>query len=83
MEILFQMKIGDAVEARVGNGHVIAKLKEILPPNGPELAQVRDQVTGAVGSALANDLVTAFTRTVSEEFNVVLNREAIDQLIPQ
>ncbi|MGY8963884.1 MAG: hypothetical protein ACKVKT_10040, partial [Rhodospirillales bacterium] len=32
MEILFQMKIGDAVEARVGNGHVIAKLKEILPP---------------------------------------------------
>ena len=83
MEILFQMKIGDAVEARVGNGHVIAKLKEILPPNGPELAQVRDQVTGAVGSALANDLVTAFTRTVSEEFNVVHNREAIDQLIPQ
>ena len=83
MEILFQMNIGDTVEARVGNGHVIAKLKEILPPNGPELAQVRDQVTEAVGSALANDFVAAFTKTVSEEFNVVVNREAIDQLIPQ
>ena len=83
MEILFQMNIGDTIEARVGNGHVIAKLKEILPPNGPELAQVRDQVTEAVGSALANDFVAAFTKTVSEEFNVVVNREAIDQLIPQ
>lgn len=83
MDLLFQANIGDVVEARVGNGHVIAKLMEILPPDGAELDQVREQVSSAVGSALANDLVAGFTKTVTEEFNVVLNREAIDQLIPQ
>lgn len=83
MDLLFQANIGDVIEARVGNGHVIAKLMEVLPPEGAELAQVREQVDQAVGSALANDLVAGFTRTVTEEFSVVLNREAIDQLIPQ
>jgi peptidyl-prolyl cis-trans isomerase D len=83
MDLLFQANTGDVVEARVGNGHVIAKLVEIIAPDGTELDQVRQQVTGAVGSALANDLVAGFTKTVTDEFSVVLNREAIDQLIPQ
>lgn len=83
MDLLFQANIGDVVEARVGNGHVVAKLMEILPPDGAELDQVREQVSSAVGSALANDLVAGFTKTVTEEFDVVLNREAINQLIPQ
>lgn len=83
MDQLFQADIGDVVQARVGAGHVVARLKEILPPEGADLAQVREQVVSAVTQALADDLVAGFTDAMTREFDVVINREAIDQLIPQ
>ena len=83
MERLFEADTGDVVQARVAGGHIVAKLNEILPPDAAELEQIREQVAGAVSSSLSNDLVAGFTQSVTREFNVVLNREAIDELIPQ
>ena len=83
MEKLFQANTGDVVQARVAGGHIVAKLSEILPPDAAELQQIREQVADAVSSSLTNDLIAGFTQSVTREFNVVLNREAIDELIPQ
>ena len=83
MESLFEANTGDVVQARVAGGHIVAKLTEILPPDAAELEQIREQVATAVSSSLTNDLIAGFTQSITREFNVVLNREAIDQLIPQ
>ncbi len=83
MERLFQANTGDVVQARVAGGQIVAKLSEIISPDAAELEQIRDQVENAVSSSLANDLIAGFTKSVTREFKVVLNREAIDELVPQ
>lgn len=83
MDLMFQANIGDVVEARVAAGYVIARLKEILPPDETDLAEVRQQVVTAVKNALADDLIAGFTESITREFDVVLNREAVNQLTPE
>lgn len=83
MDALFQAASGEVVSARVANGHVVARLDEVLPPNETELAQIREQVEGNVSNALVNDLISGYTTSITEEYQVVLNRESIDQMIPE
>lgn len=83
MESLFQANAGDVIDARVANGHVIARLKEIVPPDEVELAQIREQVESTVTNALVNDIVAGYTDSIIGEYDVVLNRESINQLIPE
>lgn len=83
MDALFQANTGDVVEARVANGHVVARLEEVILPDETELAQIREQVENTVANSLVNDLVVGYTTSIIGEYDVVLNRESIDQLIPQ
>lgn len=83
MEALFQAQTGDVVDARVANGHVVARLKEIVPPDEVELVQIREQVEDTVTNALVSDLVAGYTDSIIGEYDVVLNREAINELIPE
>jgi peptidyl-prolyl cis-trans isomerase D len=83
MELLFKESLGDVMQARVAAGHVVARLVEVIPPNETDLAQIREQVAEAVRSSLANDLVAEFTDSITRDFDVVLNRETINQLAPE
>ena len=83
MEKLFNSAIGDSVEARVTSGHIVARLIEIVPPDNITLAENRDVVTDAVKSSIASDLMTSFTRSLTSGYNVTLNSEIIDQIVPQ
>lgn len=83
MEKLFQANTGDVIDARVANGHVVARLKEIVPPDEVELVQIREQVESTVRNALVNDLVAGYTDSIIGEYDVVLNRESINELIPE
>lgn len=83
MDLLFQADINDVVQARVGAGHIVAKLVDVIPPDGEDLDQIREQVAEAVRSSLTNDLVSGFTQSVTGDYNIVLNSEAIDNLTPQ
>ena len=83
MELLFKESLGDVMQARVAAGHVVARLVEVIPPNETDLAQIREQVAEAVRSSFANDLVAEFTDSITRDFDVVLNRETINQLAPE
>lgn len=83
METLFQADVGEVVNARVAGGHVVARLDEIVPPNETELAQIRDQVEASASNALVNDLIAGYTQSITGEYDIVLNRESIDELVPQ
>lgn len=83
MEALFQASPGDVVEARVANGHVVARLEEIIPPDETELAQIREQVEATVTNSLVSDMIAGYTDSIIGEYDVVLNRESINQLIPE
>ncbi|MFL2770404.1 MAG: SurA N-terminal domain-containing protein [Rhodospirillaceae bacterium] len=83
MEKLFNSAIGDSIEARVTSGHIVARLIEVVPPDNITLAENRDIVTDAVKSSIASDLITSFTNSLTSGYNVTLNSEIIEQIIPQ
>ncbi len=83
MEQLFGANLNEPFQARVAEGYVVARLVEIVPPDELALAENKKQVEDAVRNSIASDLVADFTAAVTEEFDVTLNREIIDQLVPQ
>jgi len=83
MDALFAAQVGEVVSARVSNGHVVARLTEIVDPDDPELEDLRAQIKTSVGNSLGNDLVASFTQEVTAPYSVIVNRETIDQLTPQ
>ncbi len=83
MDELFSAMVGGVVSARVANGHVVARLTEVVEPTDPELEDLRAQIKQSVGNSLANDLVASFTQEVTAPYTVIVNRETIDQLTPQ
>jgi hypothetical protein len=83
MEGLFNARIGDVIKARVAAGYIVARMIEVVPPDKIALAENRDLVANAVKSSIAKDLVAEFTDSLTNGFDVTLNREIIDQLVPQ
>lgn len=83
MEELFNARIGDVVSARVATGHVIARLVEIVEPDEISLADNKRIVEDSVRNSIANGLVTEFTNSLTTGFDVTLNREVLDQIVPQ
>ena len=83
LDRMFRTRVGDVIEARVAEGHVVARLVEIVPPDETSLADARKQVEDAVRQSIANELAAEFTNAVTEAFDVTLNREIIDQITPQ
>ena len=83
MDRLFKVNVNGVIEARVGEGHIIARLIEIVPPSEVDLADSKKQVEDAVRSSIANDLVAVFSESITREFDVTLNHESIGELTPQ
>ncbi len=83
MDTLFAAEVGDLVSARVANGHIAARLVEVIEPSDPDLENLRAQISTSVSSTLANDLVAAFSDAVTAPYDVFVNREAVDALTPQ
>ena len=83
MEGLFNARVGDVIKARVAAGYIVARMIEVVPPDKIALAENRGLVANAVKSSIANDLVAEFTDSLTNGFDVTLNREIIDQLVPQ
>ncbi len=83
MDRLFKANVNDVVEARVGEGHIVARLIEIVLPSDNDLADSKKQIEDAVRASIANDLVNVFSGSVTREFDVTLNRESIGELTPQ
>ncbi len=83
MDKLFRANMGDVIEARVAEGHIVARLIEIVPPSEVDLAEQKDQVEEAVRTSIANDLVAEFTSAVTEGYAVTLNRETLDEITPR
>jgi peptidyl-prolyl cis-trans isomerase D len=83
LDRMFRTRVGDVIEARVAEGHVVARLVEIVPPDETSLTDARKQVEDAVRQSIANELAAEFTNAVTEAFDVTLNREIIDQITPQ
>jgi len=83
MEGLFNARVGDVIKARVAAGHIVARMIEVVPPDKIALAENRGLIANAVKSSIANDLVAEFTDSLTNGFDVTLNREIIDQLVPQ
>jgi len=80
---LFDAEIGDIIEAAVDDGHVVARLDEILMPNSDEYGETRKQIAANVSDVLASDLVKSFTDSITADYDVVINQETISQLIPE
>ena len=81
LERLFKAKVGDVVTAPVLNGHVIARLREILPAKAEgELASAPAQMAANLKSSVSQDLVLQFMRAVEDRFPVTVNKEVVDQL---
>jgi peptidyl-prolyl cis-trans isomerase D len=81
LERLFKAKVGDVVTAPVLNGHVIARLKEIVPAKAEgELATAPAQLSASVKNTVSQDLLLQFTRALSERYPVTVNKEVVDQL---
>ena len=83
MDKLFKANVDDVIDARVREGHIVARLIEIVPPNETDLMENKKQVADAVRNSIANDLVAVFSESVTREFDVTLNHESIDELTPQ
>ncbi len=82
-DVLFSAAIGETVHARVSKGYVVARLTEIVPPDSATAIQIRDQISNSVSQSVNNDLLSAFVKSVTQNYNVVVNQESIDQIVPQ
>ncbi len=78
---LFQIQNGEVTTATAPEGHVVAKLIEIVaadPLTDPDtLAAVREGLVGA----LQNDLLDQFLTTLRAEYGVKINQRELDALL--
>lgn len=82
LERLFMANVGDVVTAPVLNGHVIARLKEIVPARAEgESAAAPMQISGSVRMAMQQDLLAQFTRAAEDRYPVTVNQQVIDDLL--
>ena len=78
---LFQVSVGEVTTATPAEGHLVAKLIEIVaadPYTDPDtVAAVRESLVGA----LRDDLLEQFLATMSGEYGVEIKEQALDELL--
>ncbi len=83
MNKLFNANIGEVVNAEVNDGHVIAKLKDIIKPDPFLFANTKIQIRNAVNSNIQNTILQNFTESILDDYDIFVNQEAINLLTPQ
>lgn len=75
---LFEARKGDVVMAQTVDGYAVARLIEVLPAEpergNEEFARLKETLT----SAIANDLLQEYTRALRGEYDVSINRAALE-----
>ena len=78
---LFQVSVGEVTTATAAEGHLVAKLIEIVaadPYTDPDtVAAVRESLVGA----LRDDLLEQFLATMRGEYGVEIKEQALDELL--
>jgi peptidyl-prolyl cis-trans isomerase D len=80
---LFDIAEGEVTTTATGSGQVVARLKEVLPPESAgrdeKLAQVQAQLT----ESLQNDIFQQFLGALQQEFDVTINQRLVDQVLTE
>ena len=78
---LFQVSVGEVTTATAAEGHLVAKMIEIVaadPYTDPDtVAAVRESLVGA----LRDDLLEQFLATMRGEYGVEIKEQALDELL--
>jgi peptidyl-prolyl cis-trans isomerase D len=79
---LFAAKTGDVVTADVPTGVVVARLREVTPPNETgDAAQMRAQMAKFVQDGIADDLAIEMGRAFAAKFPAKINTKSLETLV--
>jgi hypothetical protein len=79
---LFAAKPGDVVTADVANGLLVARLRDVIPPDtAGDAAPLRAQMAKFVKDGIADDLVTEMGRAFAMEFPAKINNKSLETLV--
>jgi peptidyl-prolyl cis-trans isomerase D len=79
---LFSSKPGEVFTADVGDGVVVARLKEVTVPQPVgQLAATRDEINNSLRNAMAGDLVEQMNAEFTKRYPVDVNETVVDQMV--
>ncbi|MEE9140306.1 MAG: SurA N-terminal domain-containing protein [Alphaproteobacteria bacterium] len=77
---LFEAPIQGIATAEAADGYMLAQIKEIRPAEPGADKEGVERVTGQLREAFASDLLAQYHRTLYDQYEVEINRRAIDAL---
>jgi peptidyl-prolyl cis-trans isomerase D len=83
MNKLFKANINDVINAEVEEGHIIAKLKEIIKPDPVLFAETKLQIKNSISTSMGDSIVSNFSSAITDDYDIVINQEAISLLTPE
>lgn len=77
---LFEMKVGDTAVIQDGDKRVVARLTDITEADPASAAEAVAEVRETAARQMAQDLVGQFTQALRGQYDVEINRSALDQI---
>ena len=75
----FTLKLGEAAMGESKDAFVVARLKEIKPPDAIKDAATRGQVANAMAQSLSADLMDEFVQGLRDRYSVTVRPDVIAQ----
>ncbi len=80
LPLVFDAAVGEVVIAQAPNGHVVARVKQVLPAEGEAQSLERTQLAESILAGLRSDLVVQFTESLRHRFSASVNQQALDRM---
>lgn len=74
---VFGAKPGGAVDARAGDGFIVAQVKDVIPPDPAKDTDAVTQLSRQLAPQLQDDLLQQFDKALRSRFPVVIDQDAV------
>lgn len=80
VEELFALESGAVATAATPDGHLVARLSEILPADPAQAGPAREELEAELARQIAQDRLAAFSNALRQRYEVTVNRRVIETM---